>query len=169
MTELPEAKKPKAAVQQPQVPDHWTLNVHTSSALTPSVKKFPNNQSIRDGIDNFYTYKSNTIKELDRNRQLVIPQNLNKGNRERGNLAPRLPNFEHYHLVLKNDARDGDLSIVYQQKINAATKTVDLYLTAVGDHKDVNRGGFIDTCNNASYSLIKVLENILKNKNPLTD
>lgn len=167
--DLEETKKKK----QPQIftPPNWHIKVFKSSFLDKKISSLSGNEkeeeSIRSAIMLFIGLKFKKLKELENNKQVIMPTNLYIDNNERGKFKkPALREFEHYHLKLRDDQRKGELALIYKQIIDSDNKILNLYLTAVSTHADYDQPGFAKSCTNTDYSLIKMLESRLS-KTPL--
>lgn len=173
MDVVDEAKnKQKAKISSPAakpVPTAWQVKVQFSDILDDHISRLSNRNeqlisATRLAIKAFAKLKINKLSELQRNNEVVIPAKLDLGTDDKGRFtAPWLAGFEHYHLKLQ-DARRGDISIIYKYGFDQDNKILNLYLAAIGNHDDNKNRKFGNACQNAEYpnfDLLPVLERYL--------
>lgn len=164
-TEVDEAKKTHAA-QPTNAPTSWQFKIHFSDILDDHIsrissRKQPLINNTRNAIKNFALLKLKKLVALEQNKEVIMPKSLYTDNNDRGKFkAPWLRDFDHYHLKL-GDARNGDISVIYKWGIDLPNKVLNLYIAAVGDHKDDDNKNFGAACQTAEYpkfDLLKKLE-----------
>lgn len=130
---IEEAKNNKTPqITQPPPTSPGTVQVMHSSIMYDYIQA---DEHVRNAIKQFVRDKIMRVRDLTNNNIVMTEKSMKLGNPDRGHLYrhKQIEDFGHYHIKT-DDARRGDISLIYKQELDNRTKSVVLKLATLIDH-----------------------------------
>ena len=99
-------------------------------------KKYEPTPELMEALVRFMQEKVRWVRDSFGSKSMANVSDLLAYSSDRGRFKhPQLADFDHYHLAVPR----GDRVLFYEQKFNNSSRTIDIYLTKIGDHSDYAR------------------------------